>query len=101
MAQKIRDHVIWYEHAQVLVLFKPAWNSFSHKTICEHAHLILVAHTTIPHRLCVVKNREIKLDDQSHRLKDIFTDYQIVDDGWRGAIQLSQAEWVHHMLTWS
>lgn len=101
MVKKIQDHVIWYDHAQSLVMYTSAWTSYSHKTICEHAHLILVAHSTIPYRLCVVKNRAITLCEQAHRLKDIFTDYQVVDDGWRGAIQLSQAEWVHHMLMWS
>jgi hypothetical protein len=32
-------------------------------------------------------------------LDQIFDDYTVIDDGWRGGVEISESDWVRHQLS--
>lgn len=81
-------------------MFYPHWGRLSHHGMFDHAHLVFCTHTTIPYRLCVVKNRSPDLKCLKDKLDQIWATYEVVDDGWRGSVQVSESDWITMQLSW-
>lgn len=102
LVQKIHEHVIWFSNLRVLISFKSdhILGSMRATDYSLMSDLVLTAHVNVPFRLCVFKNRHIHLTLHKHTLDQIWSEYGIVDDGWRGAVQLTESEWMRTHLTW-
>ena len=62
------------------------------------ASVVLSRHPYHHDRLCVIKNRCDTLGEHQPMLDTVFDEYQILDDGWRGVVQLSESELVRWSL---
>lgn len=100
MIEKIHDHVLWFPAPRVLVAFC-AYHNVPHVNDIRYlADLILCASVHEHDKFHVHKNRHISLEFQVPRLNQVWQNYQIMDDGWRGAVKVDQAELLQMRLTW-
>jgi hypothetical protein len=100
MFTKIHDRVIQHDASRIMIMFYPHWGRMSHLQVFEQAHAVFCTHTTIPHRMCIVKNRSADLTSLKDKLDEIWSSYLIVDDGWRGSVQVTESDWITMQLTW-
>lgn len=71
------------------------WNLLNLKSVLlDKARLGFHTHLGLPYTLSVSKMHTRNLHDHKSLLDGILTDYQFVEDGWKGGIQLDPGEWV-------
>ena len=104
MIIQINANTFWYEPGHILIclLKQPI-----PKYYWEHAHLVIgrfsrhPAHEnyhTDPNRLYVNKMRGLCLTEYKSDLDLILEEYEIIDDGWRGQVRVSDAELTRWLL---
>ena len=62
--------------------------------LIEKARLGFHTHLGSPYTLSVIKMHTCNLQEYKSLLDEILTDYQFVEDGWKGGIELDPGEWV-------
>lgn len=97
--QLINPDSFWYGEQGLLIM----WRRVSRYSLAlnketQLASLVLARHADIDNQLYVIKNRMINLSENKHILDQVLDEYEILDDGWRGIIQLSDGEVVKWCL---
>jgi hypothetical protein len=93
----------WYPQSRIMIVWSTISRhklmSISANNYMTEASLGLCAHANRPRMLCVIKNRYIDIRPHQYMLDQIFDDYTIIDDGWRGGVEISESDWVRHQLS--
>ena len=86
--------VVWFKELKVLVFLKPtpAYNQLP-RDLMQQSVLILQPHPQIPCAFQVAKNRYLDLVEHTAALDQIFDDYRINNQVWRGDVIVSKADW--------
>lgn len=100
MFQKINTYSLWCPDHRVLLCLGTHWWDPQHVDHCIESQLVLTGHLNQARVMCVKRNRKPDLLSHTDALKQIWSDYQILDDGWRGAIRVSESDWIHMHMTW-
>lgn len=96
--QLIDKDIFWFEEPRMMLMWRVMTNSnIGTSVFCLRASLVLARHAQCYNQLCVIKNRGVTLSEHQPLLDTVFDSYQIVDDGWRGLVQLDDSE----LVKWS
>jgi hypothetical protein len=96
--QLIDPKTCWWADHKLLITWHPLSRYQllqlygAHASHVESAQLWLIQHNQDCHTLHVQKNRLIQLQDHVTMLDQVFEEYEIETDPWRGQIKLSDAE---------
>ena len=98
---KIDPITSWYPQSRIMIV----WSTISrHKLLSisrnymQEASLGLCAHANRSRVLCVIKNRYADISPHAPMLDLLFDEYSVIDDGWRGSVEISDSDWIRHQL---
>lgn len=111
MITQLNPNTFWHDASHILI----CWDQFRSPlaglvgrnglNYWEHAHLVLTrvnpwapGHLHDPTLLFVNKMRAIWLNEYQPDLNQIFDEYQIVDNGWRGSLRVSECDLAYWLL---
>jgi hypothetical protein len=100
--RKVNDGLFWLPEFKVLICLNSGVNlgTYGYSDLRLLSDLVLSCHTSVPRRLCVHRNRSPSLHEHVTVLDQIWQEYEIIDDGWRGAVQVSESDWLLMRLSW-
>lgn len=92
MIEWINSYTMWQPENHILVCWRHDSLVLNFSNLTIWAQLVLQASDHDPHILRVAKMRGSTLSNYHTELDSLFEEYEIVDDGWRGQIRVSDAE---------
>ncbi len=106
MIKQINANTFWYESAHILI----SWDVMRYtpsRYYWDNSHLMLMrrrhdgsrlTQITDTNLLYVSKMRGLSLTEYKLDLDHILEEYELIDDGWRGQVRVSDAELTRWLL---
>ena len=107
MITKLNHNTFWYEPAHILMCWDLTRSMPAGRYYWDQSYLMLTRHSPYagdvnhhpdPRLLFVNKMRGIWLNEYQPDLDQIFEEYEIVDNGWRGQIRVSEYDLAYWLL---